>query len=264
MRCYLIEDLGDITLFSMISPDGHRGNGFNPEIMKLYKNVLSELPRFQVEAGQTVDYSLCNQFNEFGEENMDYDLMYFKVRFLDNYYPEHDSGSLRADFGYLKQKLLEVGRKYFLYRDFQSRNIMVKGGELFFIDYQSGRRGALQYDLASLLYDAKADIPQEIRYELIDHYIHQAKKLTGIDEAEFKYYFWYFAIIRILQALGAYGYLGLTRGKKKFLDSIPYALRNIRYILNNKIEENTLSYLRLVFDETLTLAKSHKETIRQD
>jgi len=105
----------------------------------------------------------------------------------------------------------------------------------------------LQYDLASLLYDAKADVPQEIRYNLIEHYLSEAGKLTKINQDEFKYYFWYFAIIRILQALGAYGYLGLTRGKKRFLDSIPYALKNIRYILNNRIDG--LSFVKGMFEK---------------
>jgi len=180
---------------------------------------------------------------------MIYDLNYFKERFLNHFYEDYSAEKLESDFGELRKNLLESPRDYFLYRDFQSRNIMIKDGELFFIDYQSGRKGALQYDLASLLYDAKADLPQEVRDDLINHYISEAKKLTKINEDEFIYYFWYFAIIRILQALGAYGYLGLTRGKKRFLDSIPYALKNIRYILNNKIESGKLGYIKNIFEK---------------
>ena len=129
-----------------------------------------------------------------------------------------------------------------MYRDFQSRNIMIKESKPYFIDYQSGRKGALQYDLASLLYDAKADIPQEVRESLIDHYILKLKEIIKVNAREFTHYFWYFAAIRILQALGAYGFLGLSRGKKKFLESIPYAVKNINCILNNRIENGNLSY----------------------
>jgi aminoglycoside/choline kinase family phosphotransferase len=126
---------------------------------------------------------------------------------------------------------------------------MLKNDELYFIDYQSGRKGALQYDLASLLYDAKANIPQTIRELLTEYYIVQAKKYIRIDEEEFRNHFWYFALIRILQAMGAYGYLGIVKGKTNFLESIPFALKNINFILENKINDKKLSYIKKIFQE---------------
>jgi aminoglycoside/choline kinase family phosphotransferase len=246
MKCYVIEDLGDTTLFARIGG----GNGsFSQDLKTLYKEALQELTKFQIQAGPGIDYSLCTQFHEFGEDNISYDLKYFKESFLDNYHKDYSVEKLNSDFAVLRSKLLECPRDYFLYRDFQSRNIMLKDNMLYFIDYQSGRKGALQYDVASLLYDARADLPQQLREELIKYYISEAKKQARISEDEFVYYFWYFAIIRILQALGAYGFLGLTRGKKKFLDSIPYALKNMKFILNNRIENGQLNYLKHIFDK---------------
>jgi aminoglycoside/choline kinase family phosphotransferase len=149
----------------------------------------------------------------------------------------------------LKKKLLEPAKDYFLYRDFQSRNIMLYKNDLYFIDYQSGRKGALQYDIASFLYDAKANMPQDLREKLLEYYIEEVNNITETDPKEFKHYFWFFAIIRILQAMGAYGYLGAVKGRKKFLESIPYALKNIMFILNYKIEKGSLEYLKTIFKD---------------
>jgi aminoglycoside/choline kinase family phosphotransferase len=131
---------------------------------------------------------------------------------------------------------------------------MIKNSELYFIDFQSGRRGALLYDLASLLYDAKADIPQQTREKLLEYYLRTAMKITQIDENRYREYFWYFAVIRILQALGAYGFLGTVKGKTKFLESIPYAVNNICFILAKRIPQNELNFLKKIF-ETLLIEK---------
>lgn len=246
-HAYLMEDLGDITLFNKICDDSER---FSRHNIGLYKHAIENLIKFQLEAGREINYSLCYQFNEFGKDNIEFDLNYFKQRFLNNFYSnELDKDRLENELDFLKQKLLEQPRDYFLYRDFQSRNIMLHKNDLYFIDYQSGRKGALQYDIASLMYDAKADVPQELREDLLEYYIAEAKKCTGIEANEFKHYFWYFAMIRILQAMGAYGFLGITKGKKRFLESIPYALKNINFILNNRINNIEFGYLKTIFSE---------------
>lgn len=128
---------------------------------------------------------------------------------------------------------------------------MIKNDKPFFIDFQSGRKGALLYDMASLLYDAKADIPQPVREELLDHYLSVISGYVDNDTEKMKQYFWYFAIIRILQAMGAYGFLGIVKGKRRFLESIPYALKNINFILANKIPDEELIYIKTVFNELL-------------
>jgi len=246
MTCYLMEDLGDLTLFNYINEN--RDNNFDC-CNSYYKKAINELIKFQVTAGKTIDHSLCYQFNEFGEENIEYDLNYFHERFLKGlYYSEHDKIELNDDFEQLKSKLLEIPRDNFLYRDFQSRNIMLKNGEMYFIDYQSGRKGALQYDLASLLFDAKADVPNAARETLLTHYIEELKRYISFDDKQFRHYFWYFVIIRILQAMGAYGFLSAVKGKKRFLESVPYALKNITYVLDSKIDNNELIYLRNLFN----------------
>ena len=245
-KCYLMQDLGDSTLLNKVTE--RQNKGFGKTEIELYKRVIVELVRFQIEAGGTIDYSLCYQHAEFGRENMEQDLNYFQKRFLHYFYGSRlDENRIKDNFNIIIHEALKVAPVYFLYRDFQSRNIMLKDGELYFIDYQSGRKGALQYDLASLLYDAKANVPQDVREELIGYYISQAKKFITVDETEFRNRFWYFAVIRILQAMGAYGYLGIVKGKKKFLESIPYALVNIGIILNEKLSDTKLDYLREIF-----------------
>ncbi len=245
---YILDDLGDETLLKRVLD----GDGFNSAKVELYKRVIDELPKFQVTGGKGIDYTFCYQYKEFGNENIDYDLDYFKQRFLKNFHKgEIDTEQLCKDLQYIKEKILEFPREYFLYRDFQSRNIMIKNDVPYFIDFQSGRKGALLYDIASLLYDAKADIPQQTREELLEFYLESVKHYTNIDTGKMRQYFWYFAMIRILQAMGAYGFLGIVKGKKRFLESIPYALKNIDFILNNRTESVELPYLKQIFSELL-------------
>lgn len=244
---YLLEDLGDETLAKRVNSDWETGAA---EKIALYEKAIEHLVRFQVNMRDKIDYKLCYQYNEFGEENIAYDINYFKERFLNVFYKSSiNQNELSADLDFLKDKILELPRDYFLYRDFQSRNIMLHNNDLYFIDFQSGRRGALLYDVASLLYNAKANIPQNIREQLLEYYIETASKKTNIDSEKYKSYFWYFVMIRILQALGAYGFVGIIKNKPKFLESIPYALKNINFVLNERIENNELKYLRIIFKE---------------
>ncbi len=246
---YLLEDLGDETLLKRISDDCE----FDELKTSLYKRVINELPKFQVTAGNGIDYSFCYQFAEFGSENIDFDLQYFKDRFLKAFYKGNaNHNKLDDDLSFIKNKILEFPRDYFLYRDFQSRNIMLKNDDLFFIDFQSGRKGALLYDVASLLYDAKADVPQKNREQLLEYYLDVVNEHVSADIAKMKRYFWYFAMVRILQAMGAYGFLGIVKGKRRFLESIPYALKNINFILANRTEPGELKYLKQIFSELLT------------
>ena len=162
-----------------------------------------------------------------------WDLHYFKYYFLKLAQIPFDEQLLEDDFNAFADYLQQAESDYFLYRDFQSRNIMVTENGPAFIDYQGGRRGALQYDLASLLYDAKADLPHEVREELLDFYISKLKEKTNIDEHAFRDFFTGYVLIRIMQAMGAYGFRGFYEKKEHFLKSIPYAIENLKYILNN-------------------------------
>jgi aminoglycoside/choline kinase family phosphotransferase len=247
-KYYLMEDLGDKSLSKLVY--GRSKHELSDEIISLYKTVINELLKFQVTAGEKIDYSLCYQFDKFGEENIDYDLNYFKERFVEMFYRgKLCEKELNSDLNYIKMKILEVPANYFLYRDFQSRNIMLINNVPYFIDYQSGRKGALHYDLASLLYDARADIPQPTRELLIEYYIQQAESYVKLDRDKFIKEFWYFALVRILQAMGAYGFLSKVKGKSNFLESVPYAVKNINTILNEKIGSKNLCSLRNLFKE---------------
>ncbi|MGZ5508005.1 MAG: RapZ C-terminal domain-containing protein, partial [Limisphaerales bacterium] len=141
--------------------------------------------------------------------------------------------ALEDDFSRLTKFLLSAGRDYFLYRDFQSRNIMMRGGQPYFLDYQGGRKGALQYDVASLLYDAKADLPPELRQQLLDYYLETLRGYVDLKRDAFMQYYYAFVYIRIMQALGAYGFRGFYERKVHFLQSVPYALKNLRWLLHN-------------------------------
>ncbi|MEL7586528.1 MAG: RNase adapter RapZ [Prolixibacteraceae bacterium] len=234
---YLQEDLGNITLFDYLSEIREK-EGFSEKIISAYKKVLDELPRIQIAAGKGIDYQYCYPRAAFDKQSMMWDLNYFKYYFLKLARISFDEQALEDDFENFTVYLLRAESDFFLYRDFQSRNIMMKDNKVAFIDYQGGRKGALQYDLASLLYDAKADIPQAIRNELLEYYLDVLEKYKQIDREKFKAFYTGYAVIRIMQAMGAYGFRGFYEKKEHFLKSIPYALENLKYLLqNNNIPE---------------------------
>ena len=228
---YLIEDLGDKTLFSILT-ETRKTELFSDNLTVLYKKVISTLPGFQITAGKTLDYSYCYPRYSFDKQSMLWDLSYFKYYFLKLAKIHFDEQLLEDDFHTFTDFLLKTETDYFLYRDFQSRNIMFKENEPYFIDFQGGRKGALQYDIASLLFDAKADIPQETRDELLEFYLDKLEEVIKIDREEFKKYYYGYVVIRILQAMGAYGFRGFYEKKEHFLKSIPFALNNLRFILS--------------------------------
>ncbi len=229
-QVYLEEDLGDFTLFEWMGAIRAR-EGFTEPIIRMYEKSLAQLPHFQIRAGQGIDYSFCYQHREFGWASMVWDVQYFKHRFLEVFYKKPvDMLLLEREFTGLIEYLITEEKDYFLYRDFQSRNIMIKNDEPHFIDYQSGRKGALQYDVASLLYDAKANIPEAVREHLLDFYIQELQKFKTIDVKQFKEYFYGFVYMRIMQACGAYGFLGITKQKRHFLKSVPFAMENFEIL----------------------------------
>jgi aminoglycoside/choline kinase family phosphotransferase len=230
---YLEEDLGDTTLFDLLQ----RERGAAPEVpaavAAVYAQAVRRLAQMQIEAGPGLDYGLCYPHAAFDRRSMTWDLNYFKYYFLKlAHIPFHEQ-KLENDFDALCGYLLQAPAEFFLYRDFQSRNIMVRDGQPWFIDYQGGRRGALPYDLASLLLDAKANLPFAFREQLKTQYLAAASALTPIDPACFDEFYRGFALIRILQAMGAYGYRGFYERKTHFLQSVPYAIRNLERLLQD-------------------------------
>src|SRR5271156_6422250 len=229
---YLEEDLGDTTLFEFLSKN-RTGGTISPAVVEAYKKVVAILPRFQVEASRDLDYSICYPISSFDRQSIAWDLNYFKYYFLRLAGIPFNEHSLEDDFTRLTDFLLSAPRDYFLYRDFQSRNIMLRDGQPYFVDYQGGRKGALQYDIASLLYDAKADLPPELRQQLLDHYLDQLAEVLALNREAFLHYYYAYVYARILQALGAYGFRGFYERRTHFLQSVPYALKNIRWLLHH-------------------------------
>ncbi len=229
---YLEEDLGDTTLFEFLSKY-RSGANIAPQAVEAYRKVVAVLPRFQVEAGRDLNYDVCYPISSFDRQSIAWDLNYFKYYFLRLAGISFNEQALEDDFSRLTEFLLGAPRDYFLYRDFQSRNIMLRNGDPFFVDYQGGRKGALQYDIASLLYDAKADLPPELRQQLLDHYLGTLAGFIPLDREAFLRHYYAYVYIRILQALGAYGFRGFYERKAHFLQSVPYALKNLRWLLHN-------------------------------
>jgi len=229
---YLEEDLGDTTLFEFLSKN-RTGDNVAPAVVEAYRKVVAVLPRFQVEAGRDLDYGVCYPISSFDRQSIAWDLNYFKYYFLRLAGIPFNEHALEEDFTRLTEFLLSAPRDYFLYRDFQSRNILLRNGDPFFVDYQGGRKGALQYDIASLLYDAKADLPPDLRQQLLDHYLDSLARFIPLDRDAFLHHYYAYVYIRILQALGAYGFRGFYERRAHFLQSVPYALKNLRWLLHH-------------------------------
>ena len=229
---YLEEDLGDTTLFEFLSAN-RSGDTIAPQAVDAYRRAVAVLPRFQVEAGRDLNYKVCYPRASFDRQSIAWDLNYFKYYFLRLAGIPFNEQALEDDFGRLTKFLLSAPHDYFLYRDFQSRNVMLRDGQPFFVDYQGGRKGALQYDIASLLYDAKADLPPELRQQLLDHYLEVLAGFVKVDRSAFMQHYYAYVYVRIMQAMGAYGFRGFYERKTHFLQSVPYALKNARWLLHN-------------------------------
>lgn len=272
-RCYLQQDLGDTTLYSYLYAKRQKGEGFDEETLALYKKVLSNLALIQTRC-RDLDFSYAYPRPDFDSQAIQWDLNYFKYFFLKLFYVPFDEQLLENDYHTLIDYLLAGDCSSFMYRDFQTRNIMVFGEELYYIDYQGARRGAPQYDAASLLYSSKAEIPEAIRQELLAHYVDcffSDQNIVTSDQSQvtdhrsqvtaFTSRFYGYVLIRILQAMGAYGYRGLYERKDYFIASIPLAIANLRTILQRLPEELHIPHLRSVLEHIvnskLAVAETH-------
>jgi len=226
---WLEEDLGNITLLARYQELMEEKNTTAIEI--LYRQVMDDLVQFQILGREEMDISRCYPRSHFDRQSMYWDLNYFKYYFLKFARITFDEQTLENDFNEFISRLLEADTHYFLYRDFQSRNIMVTPRGNYYIDYQGARLGAAQYDPASVLFEAKTHIADDLRESLLEHYVESFCHHTGTKPADFLCYFYSYALIRQLQAMGAYGFRGLHEQKPLFLESIPYALQNLKAIL---------------------------------
>jgi aminoglycoside/choline kinase family phosphotransferase len=245
---YLQEDLGSTTLYSYLL---QKGDYFPDYLVQIYKKVVEQLARLQVEGGDGLDFSKCFPRMDFDRQSILWDVNYCKYYFLKLAGIPFDEQALEEDAHRLADFLLTADTRHFMFRDFQTRNIMIKNGEPYFIDYQGGRRGALQYDLASLLFQAKANIPEDIRDELLHHYLHTLEGLIPVDREAFVDHYYGYVFVRSVQVLGAYGFRGLYERKEHFLQSIPFALRNVKWLFDNRRVKVALPELQRVLEEIM-------------
>ena len=258
---YTQQDLGDLLLFEAIQHGRETGN-FSAEERTLLERTLRALAHIQVEGAQNFNWSVCFPVPAMDERSVRWDLNYFKYCFLKGTKIEFSEPALEDDFDQMVKNLLSTFNfqlSTFLYRDFQSRNVMIKDGMPYFIDFQGGRRGPTQYDVASFLWQAKANIPQNLRNELIDAYLDELEQLSKIFNFQFSIINWkallpHFVLFRTLQVLGAYGYRGYFERKTHFLESIPNALRNLSELFAMHGElKNQYPYLYAISNDLLIL-----------
>lgn len=228
---YIQEDLGVASLLNKLEEHGH-----NDYVYGLFKQSLSQLARIQILGDNGLDYNLCLTAKEFGKQAIMSDLLYFKYYFLDTLQLPYDKQAMLDDFEALSTYLTRTENKYFMFRDFQSRNIIIQNDQTYFIDYQGGMKGALQYDVASLLWQAKAELSEDWKSSLLNFYMDEADKLLEkpVDRITFVSQYNGYVLIRLLQVLGAYGFRGLFERKAHFLSSIPLALNNLKFFLDNQ------------------------------
>ncbi len=228
---YIQEDLGNISLFDYIS-EGRSTGIFSFQEKEMLFKTIEQLPRMQFEGAEGLDFSLCYPQAAFDRSTVMWDLNYFKYCFLKSTGIEFFEPALEKDFDQLANDLLHDQTETFLYRDFQSRNVMIKDGAPRFIDFQGGRKGPVYYDVASFAWQAKANFLDELRNELVDRYLQAAQKYFCIDKKDFIEKLNLFVFFRTLQVLGAYGFRGFFEQKPHFLESIPFAIHNLKDILS--------------------------------
>ncbi|MDB5227988.1 MAG: hypothetical protein JWN78_2181 [Bacteroidota bacterium] len=225
---YLQQDLGDVSLYSLI-----KTHGISDEVKLYLREVLHQLAFLQIKGAENFDFASCYPISKFNRSSMFWDLNSFKYYFARIARAQFSEVKLNKDFHWLCDYLLQEKNLYFMYRDCQSRNVMIHDEKIFFIDYQGGRKGPLQYDAASLLWQAGAKIPYALRDQLFDFYTEKVESLIEIDKQDFKDRYYAFVLIRMLQVLGAYGFRGLIEKRTHFIESILPAIENIRWFLAN-------------------------------
>jgi len=239
---YYLQDLGDTNLYTWLHNRSDMSD-FRDETKELYRKILDKLILFQTEGIDGLNLDLCYPHRSFDRQSMMWDMNYFKYMLLKLLAVPFNERHLENDFNTLADYLLETGQDFFLYRDFQTANVMIVGGEPWFIDYQGGRKGAPQYDVASLLYDAKIPMSDANREELLEYYIEKFCSISKEDKQKFRGYYSGFSLIRVMQALGAFGFRGLYEQKPTFTDSIIPGVNLLRQLTGTAEEHVKLPEL---------------------
>lgn len=251
--CYLLQDLGDESLFGLME-SAREGGSYSPSQTALLEKVMRLLPDLQFKGGDGLDYSVCFPCESFDRRSIFWDLNYFKYSFLKATGLEFHEARLEDDFEKLATVLLaDSPYNTFMYRDFQARNVMVLDGEPWFIDFQGGRRGPVEYDVASFLWQARAAYPASLREHLIDTYIESLGRYRKVDAAAFRKGLMHFVLFRTLQVLGAYGFRGYFERKQHFIESIPQAIGNLKDLLSEGVGAKEYPYLVQVLGDMVAL-----------
>jgi aminoglycoside/choline kinase family phosphotransferase len=239
---YFLQDLGDVNLYKWFHTRiGLKG--FDEEANVLFRKIIDNLILFQTEGIKGLNLELCYPHKIFDRQSMMWDMNYFKYMFLKLVSVPFNEQRLENDYIKLSDYLLASGQDYFLYRDFQSANIMVINNNPWFIDYQGGRKGSPQYDLASLLYDAKIPLTQAVREEFLEYYIRRFCEVSGSEMEIVREYYTGFVMVRIMQALGAFGFRGLYENKPGFAESIVPAVRLLQGVIESAEKKIRLTEL---------------------
>lgn len=266
-ECYLLEDLGTFSLADLLRKWNHAESVDTAVILNAYQKVLYWLPRIQFEGHQGLDYTFCFRNQELNQAVFAWDIDYFKRCFWQVFAGDYPiRGAVIQDLEALIQHLEKVERQTFVYSDFQSRNIMWKEELPYFIDYQMGCRGAVHYDIATLLYASASGLNDELRKPLIEMYLQELKPWLKLSHAQFFHDFYHFVLIRRLRSLGTYGYLSQQKGKLHFLEAIPKTIHEIYDLLDHRLASQSLSHLKALFyewkqDESLCQVSSLYEKI---
>lgn len=256
---YLTEDLGDIDLCLWVW-EKRKSSGCEHAITEMYRIVLKELVRFQFDADREIDYNLCYPRKKFDRNSVMWDLNYFKYMFLKLSGTTFNEQLLEEDFVRLADGIETVWSDGFLYRDFQSRNIMIKDGIPWFIDFQGGRKGAPHYDIASVLLDPYVELERSIHDDLLGFYYSLLARRMKTGKDDFMSEYRLFGVVRLLQALGAYGFRGLYERKPNFTSSIFPAVRQLGKIFaNDEIRRNFPELLRIIENLAVRWGKADNE-----
>jgi len=253
---FIIQDLGDTTLFDLLEKDRQKA-------LNLYKNVITDLLNFQLKGIQNLDLDVAYPVKSFDRRSVMWDLNYFKYYFIKPHDISFNENLLESDFEVFADSLLNSNRNYFNYRDLQARNIMYHDNELWYIDFQGGRKGPLQYDLVSLLNQVKAKLSEDNKHELHDHYLTELENRLPGSQIEFEKYYADFEYFRLMQVMGAYGFRGKIQRKAHFLQSIAPSISSLKELMEKSPFSSNMKELRNVFNQIIEIS-DYKETETND
>lgn len=255
---YIQEDLGGISLYDLLL-SARKGQTSWDEVEALLCRTMSLLPKIQYEGAEGLDFSICYPQPSFDRQNVMFDLNYFKYCFLKATGLEFKEVLLQQDFERLADDLLLHDTDTFMYRDFNVRNVMVKEGSPYFIDFQGGRRGPVCYDVASFVWQARAAYDDDLKEKLVQSYVDALTAYAEVHRDTFKADLKLFRLFRLLQVLGAYGFRGWTEHKAAFVVSIPSAISNLKELLS-ELPSDSYPYLMQVLKQLVRLPRFNQST----